>query len=179
MKKEEAEYVTLARISRPWGNKGEVAADNLAGGLRHFVPGTRLEVLLPNRTALELELARAREHKGRVVLRFAGFATISDAERLRGAEVRCEKSDLEPLPDGEYYLDDLIGCSMVDASTGRVLGSVEDVYEPPGGVLLFSVVDDSRKEMLVPFAAEICQDVDLDGKRILVQLPEGMEDLKA
>ena len=192
MQKEGAEYVTLARISRPWGNKGDVAAENLAGGLRHFEPGARLDVRLPNRTLLELELVRAREHKGRVILGFAGYATISDAERLRGAEVRCEKGGLEPLPDGEYYIDDLIGCSMVDDATERSLGRVEEVYEPPGGVLLFSVVDEQLRgfyrstfvdeageEMLVPFAAPICRDVDLDSGRIRVTLPEGMEDLKA
>lgn len=179
MQKEGAEYVTLARISRPWGNKGDVAAENLAGGLRHFEPGARLDVRLPNHTLLELELVRAREHKGRVILGFAGYATISDAERLRGAEVRCEKGGLEPLPDGEYYIDDLIGCSMVDDATERSLGRVEEVYEPPGGVLLFSVVDEAGEEMLVPFAAPICRDVDLDSGRIRVTLPEGMEDLKA
>ena len=178
MKKEEVEYVTLARIVRPWGNKGEVAADNLEGGLRYFAPGTRLQVFLPNHAVVELELTRAREHKGRVILGFVGIGTISDAERLQGAEVRCEKRALATLPDGEYYLDDLIGCNMVDAATGRQIGTVHDVYEPPGGVLLFSVLAGRDRELLVPFATEICREVDLDAQRILVELPEGMEELQ-
>ena len=179
MKKEDAEYVTLARISRPWGNKGEVAAENLSGGLRQFEPGARLEVLLPNRSLLDLEVATSWEHMGRVILGFSGFATISDAERLRGGQVRCERSALEPLQAGEYYLDDLVGCRLVDAESGRDMGRVEEVYEPPGGVLLLAVVDESRREMLVPFANEICQQIDLESRRIRVRLPEGMEDLKA
>lgn len=177
--KEENEHLTLARITRPRGNKGEVAAENLSRGLRSFEPGRRVEVALPNQETLELEIASAWEHKGRLILGFAGFDSISDAERLRGAEVVVKRGELEPLPDGEYYLDDLVGCKMVDETTGRELGSVEDVYEPPGGVLLLSVVDESRKEMLVPLANEICRDLDVESRRITVRLPEGMEDLKA
>ena len=177
--KEENEYLVLARITRPRGNKGEVAAENLSGGLRSFEPGRKVEVALPNRKRLELEVDSAWEHKGRLILGFAGFDSISDADRLRGAEVLVKRGELEQLPPGEHYLDDLVGCRIVDEATGRDLGSVEEVYEPRGGVLLLSVIDEVRKEMLVPLANEICRDVDIESRRITVRLPEGMEDLKA
>ena len=176
--KEGSEYLALARILRPRGNKGEVAAENLSGGLRYFAPGRTAEVALPNRERLELEIDSAWEHKGRLILGFVGFDSISDAERLRGGVVEARRGDLEPLPDGEFFLDDLVGCSMVDEVTGRGLGLVEEVYEPPGGVLLLSVVGESRKEMLVPFVTEICRDTDLQARRITVRLPAGMEELK-
>ncbi len=177
--KEDAEHVTLARITRPRGNKGEVAAENLSDGLRYFTQGGEVQAVLPDRTALELRIDRAWEHKGRLVLKFEGFDTISDAERLRFAELRVRKDALEPLPQGEYYADDLIGCRMVDQDSCRELGTVVDVYEPPGGVLLFSVEDSDGKELLVPFAKEICREVDIESRRIAVSLPAGMEDLKA
>lgn len=177
--KEESEYLTLARITRPRGNKGEVAAENLSEGLRGFAPGKRVPVRLPNRKRVELEIDRAWEHRGRLILGFVGFASIPDAERLRGAVVEARRDELPPLPDGEYYLDDLVGCRMVDEASGRDLGLVGDVYEPPGGTLLLSVVDEDRKEMLVPFATEICRDIDLEQMRIAVRLPDGMEELKA
>ena len=176
--KEVAKHLTIARITRPRGNKGEVAADDLVGNMRCFETGRRVSVVLPNRETLTLEIEWAWEHKGRLILKFAGFGSIAEAERLRLGEVRVARDALEPLPEGEYYLDDLVGCVLADEVTGRSLGTVMDVYEPPGGVLLFSVVDDSKKEMLVPFAAEICTQVDIEGRRILAQLPEGMEDLK-
>lgn len=177
--KEGNEYLTLARITRPRGNKGEVAAENLSRDLRCFESGRTVDVALPDGTKLELEIDRAWEHKGRLILGFAGFGSISDAERLRGAEVRADRGALEPLPEGEYYLDDLVGCRVVDEAKGRDLGSVADVFEQPGGVLLLSVVDGSQKEMLVPFASEICRDVDIASKRIRARLPEGLEELKA
>ena len=42
-----------------------------------------------------------------------------------------------------------------------------------------SVIDEERKEMLVPFVDEICRDVDIEAKRIVARLPEGMDELKA
>ena len=177
--KEETEYLTLARITRPRGNRGEVAAENFADGLRRFTQGTKVEALLPNGTPLELGIDRAWEHKGRLILKFSGFNTIGDAERLRFATLRVKKSALESLPEDEYFLDDLIGCRMVEQATGREIGTVSEVFEPPGGVLLFSVEDSEGKEMLVPFANEICKEIDIAAGCIEVRLPEGMEDLKA
>ena len=176
--KEDAEYLTIARITRPRGNKGEVAADDLVGKMRFFERGRKVRLALPARTRLELEIERAWEHKGRLILKFAGLGSIPDAERLRLAKVQVRRDSLEPLPNGEYYLDDLVGCGLVDDATRREVGSVAEVYEPPGGVLLLSVVDEERREMLVPFASEICREVDIESKRILVRLPDGMEDLK-
>ncbi len=177
--KEDAEHVTLARITRPRGNKGEVAAENLSDGLRYFAKGGRLQAVLPDRTMLEVGIDSAWEHKGRLILKFEGFETISDAERLRFAELKVRKDALETPPEGEYFLDDLIGCRMVDQDSCRELGTVADVYEPPGGLPLFSVEDSDGKELLVPFAREICREVDVESKRIAVCLPAGMEDLKA
>lgn len=176
---EEADYLTLAKITRPRGNRGEVSAENLTDGLRGFAKGGRLEAQLPNRVPFEVEVEEAWEHNGRLILKFAGYDSIAAAEGLRFAEVRTKRASLEPLPEGEYFLDDLIGCRMIDQAGGRDVGIVAEVYEPPGGVLLFSVEDDRGRELLVPYADEICLEVDIEGKRILVRLPEGMEDLKA
>ena len=177
--KEGAEYLTVARITRPRGNKGEVAAENLVGGLECFAEGRKLDALLADRTREVLQVERAWEHKGRLILKFEGFATIGDAERLRRSELRMARADLPELPEGEYYFEDLVGCKLVDEASGRELGLVGHVYEPPGGALLFSVIDDDGKEMLVPFATEICRDVDIEAKRILARLPEGLDELKA
>ena len=177
--KEESKYLTIARITRPRGNRGEVAAMNLVGDLGCFERGRRLQLCLPDTTRLDLEVERAWEHNGRLILKFAGFDTIPDAERLRMAKARLAKDDLKPPEEGEYFVDDLLGCRLVEESTGRDLGVIEDVYEPPGDVLLLSVMDRSRRELLVPFVEEICPEVDIDSRRILARLPLGMEELRA
>ncbi len=176
--KEEPRCLTLAKIIRPRGNKGEVAAESFASDLRSFPSGGRAMLRLADRTEAELEIDRAWEHKGRVILKFVGVDSISEAERLRSGEVLARKDALAPLPDGEYYFDDLIGCRMVVPGNERVIGIVTAIEEPPGAPLLFVVEDAQGAEMLVPFAREVCTTVDIGRKRIEVRLPEGLEDLK-
>lgn len=176
--KAEATYLTVAKISRPRGNKGEVAAQNLVGDMDCFARARRLNVILADRTSLELEVEWAWEHNGRLILKFAGFESISDAERLRLAKARMDKAELSPPAEGEYFIDDLVGCKVMEESTGKDLGVVDEVYDPPGDVLLLSVIDTARRELLVPFVEEICPTVDISSKRILARLPQGMEELR-
>ena len=177
--KEGAGHLAIAKITRPRGNRGEVAADDLADSMRCFEPGRTVAAALPNGTERQLRIERAWRHRGRLILKFSEIGSISEAEQLRLAEIVVSRESLEPLPDGEYYLDDLVGCNVVDEATGREIGAVADVYSPPGGVLLVSVIDEERKELLVPFANDICKKVDLASGRIAVCLPEGLEELKA
>jgi 16S rRNA processing protein RimM len=80
-----------------------------------------------------------------------------------------------PLPQGEYYQSDLIGFEVVKRD-GRRLGRVRDWLEQCGPALL-DVEGEQGEEMLIPFAASICVEIDTRGKRIVVELPEGLEDL--
>jgi 16S rRNA processing protein RimM len=176
--KGDTDYRVLARITRPRGNKGEVAADNLAGGLGFFKTGKAYSVVLANLQDQALVIDHVWEHNGRLILKFAGVETISAAEKLRSAVIRIAKDELEPLQAGEYFLDDLIGCRLEDESTGKEVGVVCEVHEPPAGALLFEVVDSQQKKMLVPFVNEICLEIDCKAQRILVRLPDGLEELK-
>ncbi len=175
--KEEEKYVSIARIVRPRGNKGEVAAENRADSALRFAPDKRVRVVFADRAERDFAIENAWEHNGRLILKFAGVDSISAAEPFRGAEVRVPREELGEAPEGEYFYDDLIGCRMIEDGSGRELGAVRDIYEP-GGALLFSVIDEQGKELLVPFANDICLDVDTAARRIRVRLPEGLEELK-
>ncbi len=98
--------------------------------------------------------------------------TISDAERLNGAEVCVPASERVALDEGEYFQDDLIGCEVVDRSTGQTLGRVTAWEEGAGSGLL--VVDGS---WLIPFARAVCVEIDPAAKRIAVDLPPGLKDV--
>ena len=114
-------------------------------------------------------------HGHHVIFKFKGVDTISDAERLAGADV-CIPMDQRPAaPDGEYYQSDLVGCEVFDSS-GRLLGTVEALQETVGALLL-EVKTVAHKEMLIPFAKSICTNIDPAQRRIEVILPEGLEDL--
>jgi 16S rRNA processing protein RimM len=129
--------------------------------------------VLVNQTPMEVE--RTWRHGDQVIFKFKGVDTISDAERLAGADVSIPIERRAPVPEGEYYQSDLLGCEVFDP-TGRHLGTVE-AWQETAGTPLLEVRTPDQKEMLIPFAKSICTKIDPEQHRIEVTLPEGLEDL--
>lgn len=122
-----------------------------------------------------MEIEHVWMHGADVILKFKGIDTISDAERLRGCDVVIPFSERAELSEGEYYQSDLVGCE-VTSSDGRLLGVVMD-WQETGGTPLVEVRRPDGKDLLVPFAKSIFTKIDLEQRRIEVDLPEGLEDL--
>jgi 16S rRNA processing protein RimM len=118
-----------------------------------------------------MEVEHAWMHGDHLILKFKGVDSISDAEKLAGADVAIPFEQRAALAEQEYYQSDLIGCEVVDAS-GRPLGVVDD-FQETGGTPLLRVGED----LLIPFAKSICTKIDLERKQITVNLPEGLLDL--
>ena len=169
------EYVALAQIFKPRGNRGEVAARDLCEDLDRFAENAVVSLLYPSGLREERTIENAWYHQGRVILKFAGVETITDAENLRGCEVQIPYEDLGPPPEGEHYDIDLIGCEVIAADSGRVIGEVEELLEFGGQPLL--EVRREEREILIPYTPAICLQVDVKAKRITVQLPDGLEEL--
>lgn len=125
----------------------------------------------------QLDVENAWWHQDRLILKFRGIDTISDAEPLAGADVEIAPQERRQLDDDEYFLSDLVGCNIVDAHNGNVIGVVESWDETGGPVLLEVRRPGSDDPMLVPFVRAICTDINVDDKRIAVNLPEGLAEL--
>lgn len=121
--------------------------------------------------AAQVEVESAWEHNGQLVLKFRGFDTRTDAERIQGFELRIPLADRPPVPAGEYYLSDLIGCEVVERD-GNSLGRVTEWQDIGTGLL---VVGD--EDLMIPFVRSFCVEIDLAARRIVVELPEGLRDL--
>jgi 16S rRNA processing protein RimM len=126
--------------------------------------------------ARPVEIESVWEHRGRLVFKFRGFDSISDAERLKGADVRIPLEERAPLAEGEYYQSDLVGCEVIDRRTAEKIGVVTG-WQENGGPSLLEVDVGRRDPALVPFARGICTVIDVPGRRILADLPEGLLDL--
>jgi 16S rRNA processing protein RimM len=110
-------------------------------------------------------------HQGRPVLTLDGVESMTDAERLRGTELRVPEGTLHPLPDGSVYQFRLVGCAVVTVG-GDHVGEVRAVEGEAGRQRL--VVESPGGDVLVPFAAPICTSVDVDGRRIVIDPPDGL-----
>lgn len=173
-------WTFLARLIRPQGRYGEILADVLTDFPERFADRKRL-FLISSETATEASREAALEnhwlHKNRIVLKFAGVDSISDAESLRGFYVAIPLAERAPLTDGSAYIGDLIGCELVDVSAdAKPLGMVKDVDREAG---LLVVKTTGGDEALIPFVNAWLAKMDLAGKRIEMRLPPGLLDINA
>lgn len=179
----EAEFVTIARVSKTQGRHGEVAATLLTDFPELFEKRKKLFALggaakpgsKDEAVRRRLDLDGHWFHKGMVVLKFAGVDSISDAEKLVGSEIQVPRSERATLGSDEFYVSDLTGCTVTDS--GREIGRVKDVQFGSGEAPL--LVIEGEKEYLVPFAAAYIEKIALEQKRLEMKLPEGMLELDA
>ena len=194
---EEQGWVQVARIIRPRGNKGEVLAElftdfpaRLSSRLQIYLRGPQGD---PRAIGLQ-NFWVDRNHPEHGIFHFEGCASIDAAEKLRGLEVLIPIADRVKLPDGKYFVSDLIGCSVFENPTAgtklsspasameeapRVVGTVRDVFFPGEGTAGTPLlqVQTATGELLVPLAEDICRRIDVAERRIDVTLPEGLSDL--
>jgi len=171
---EPSSFITIALIVRTRGNKGEVLADSLTDFPDRFDMLAEVWLEFENSRLQKITLDSTWEHKGRRILKFAGFDTISSAETLIGCLVQIPEEQAVQLPEGTYFDHDLIGCSVED-SHGMHLGVVEDILRISGNNQL--VVKDLDKEFLIPAVETICTRISIKKKQIIVDPPEGLMDL--
>jgi 16S rRNA processing protein RimM len=136
----------------------------------------RLFALAQDDSRRELQVEELWPHKGLLVLKFAGVGSMSDAEALIGCELQVPRSERARLEPGWSYVSDLIGCVVFDA--GTEIGKIEDVQFGAGEAPLLIVGAGSRRHE-IPYAEAYLKEVDLEHKRIRMQLPDGMLDLDA
>jgi 16S rRNA processing protein RimM len=175
-------FVTLARILRARGTKGEVAAAILTDFPERMA--SLREVFLSDGTGAPRRAAVRRcwfshSRGGQAIFHFEGCDSIEAGEKLRGLEVQIPMSERTALPAGRYYVSDLTGCEVFEHVAGGAgetpLGTVRDV-EFPGGTPLLAV-DTAKGELLIPLAEDICTRIDPAARRIEVALPDGLREI--
>jgi 16S rRNA processing protein RimM len=178
----EGDFVTLARIAKTQGRHGEVAADLFSDFPERFAERHRVFALNAQGERQELELEGFWPHKGRIVLKFAGVDSISDAEGLIGSEIQIPANERAELEEGANYISDLVGCMVIAKVAGsegeRELGPLRAVQFGAGEAALL-VIGEGRQELLIPYATEFVKRVDVEHKRIELLLPEGMLEINA
>jgi 16S rRNA processing protein RimM len=162
-------------LAKAWGRRGELSAVSLSGGPERFESAGEVFLFGAEDRPEPHEIEWVWEHRGRLIFKFRGIDTITDAERLEGAEVRVPISARTPLEEGEFYESDLVGCEVIERGTGVRLGTVRSFEEYGGPGLL--EVEGRDGPILIPFARSICVEIDPARRRIVVDLPEGLKEL--
>ncbi len=120
------------------------------------------------------EVEFSRHQHGRLIVKLRGIDSISEVERLIGSELAIWEKDLPEIEEGNFYTFHLKGCEVV-ATNGETLGTVTDVLDSGGTPIL--QVEGKGGEILIPFAESYLRKVQVEQKRIEVDLPDELRDL--
>lgn len=167
-----SEAVTIGRLVKPQGRKGELLAVPLSDHPERFPSLTKVLVETAAGGVQEMKVTDCWPHKGRFVLKLEGIDSIEAALKLRGKSLGIAEDELQPLPAGSYYHHQLRGLRVQDGA-GRLLGTVERVLET-GGVPVLEIAGAGR-ELLLPLAQPFIAAVDVPGGTLTV-VPEAIED---
>lgn len=187
-------WVSVARLLRPQGRRGEILAEPLTDQFAVFTVGHSFQLL---RTLPPLSPARPcvleamwepqGRNAGRLVLKLAGVDSISDAEALEGLEVQAREADLPPLDPDAFFVRDLLGCALRNGD--QPVGTVTDLQFPIGADGRTRLPDapdllvvephgaaEDADPLLIPFVKAWLERIDLKDKQIVMHLPPGLLD---
>ena len=162
--------ICVARIGAPHGVRGAV---KLWTFTEDPLAVTRYGQLMTKDGARQFEVTHVREAKGHLVATLKGIATREEAERLNGVELYVAREKLPDTSEDEYYRADLIGLAAVNAA-GEPLGRVIAIHNFGAGDII-EVAPPNGATMLLPFTHTVVPRVDLEGGRVLIELPDEIE----
>jgi 16S rRNA processing protein RimM len=167
--------LVVGRIAKAHGIGGEVSVEVRTDDVeRRFAIGSQLGTEPSERGPLVVQAARW--HAGRLLVRFADVTDRTQAEGLRATLLVVDSATSETSDgDEEFWDHDLVGAAVVTVS-GTAVGEICDVLHPPGPDLL-AIARPDGSEVLIPFVAEFVPTVDLAGRRVVVDPPEGLLEL--
>lgn len=146
--------LNAGRVGRPHGLDGSFHVTRPRGVLLKLGGALRIGSKV-------FEIVRRAGTEDRPILRLLGVDDRAGIEALRGADLMVERADAPPLPDGEYWPEDLEGCAVVTAE-GRELGVVERMRPLPSCEVL------EVGDLLVPMVGDAVLSVDVIARRIVV-----------
>lgn len=173
-----SDRIAIGVIRKAHGVRGEASIEPWTDSPDRFSELESIALVSPDESSVrEVRIESVRIHGERALIKFAGVETPEEVQKLHNWTIEIPEDEARALEEDEYFLHDLVGLTLFDPQ-GKERGVVTDVYEGGGGMLLNIKRADGR-EFELPFAAQLCTEIDLEKKRMVVSLPEGLDDLDA
>ena len=157
--------ITVGKILGTYGNRGMMKVLPLTDFPDRFFNMDKITLELGGRQA-SYTLSGARQHKKYVLISLAEVPDMTGAEKLRGALIRVSREELTPLPEGSYYIFELVGLKVYSPEGGYI-GVVEDVIQT-GANDVYVVGSGDKAPVLVPALKRVVREVDIGGGRMVV-----------
>ncbi len=159
--------IAVGRINSTWGLRGHVKVTALSSNPQRFEPGAVLIVRGEPRRILDVAYPR-----GYPCIVFEGYEDATAADALRDTLIEIAEEELPALPEGEFYVHDLVGLAVVDAD-GDALGELVEVLRT-GANDVYLVRREGARDLLIPAIPEVILDVDPVAGRMRIELLPGL-----
>lgn len=164
-------YLELGQIVNVKGLSGEVKVNSFTDDNTKFERLPQI-FLKKSDTLKEYKIEKVGYHKNQVILKFKNVNTVEEAEKLRNSYIVVDREVLGKLPEGVYYIADLIGLDVY-TEQNEYLGKVDDIFNT-GSNDIYVVKDELGKQKLLPGIDEVIKKIDIESEKIIVNLIEGL-----
>ena len=165
------EYIEIGQIVNTNGLKGVVKVNPFTDDISKFEDLKYVYIQLKNELK-KVKIEQVRYNKNQVLLKLEGIDSIEEAEKYRNFYLKTEKESQEDLGEDTYYIVDLIGLDVY-SDKNEYLGKIEDVF-PTGSNDVYVVKDNLGKQILIPAIADVVKKVDLENKKMTINLIPGL-----
>lgn len=164
------EYLSIGQIVNTHGIKGEVKVYPLTDDAARF--DKLKDVYIESKGEMtKYQVESAKHMKNTVILKLKGIDSMNDAEKLRQLYLKVGRWDAVRLPKDTFFVCDIIDSDVYDIH-GELLGQLKDVLQT--GANDVYVVKKDSKEILIPALKSVVKEINLQSKKIIVELPEGL-----
>lgn len=163
-------YLPACKVVSTHGVRGEMKALPLCDGAAFLAKFKRLFAGADG--SGEVRVLGVRAQGNTILLRLEGIGDMDAARAQVGRTYYFAKADAR-LPKGRYFIDDLLGCQVVDADSGREYGTLTAV-DRPAAQDIYTVTDAQGKTHMLPAVPEFVRSIEPENRRITVTPIDGM-----
>lgn len=161
----------IGQIVNTFGIKGFVKVNPFVDDILRF-DDLKKVYIKKQKVLKELEVEEVKYHKNMVLVKFKGIDRVEEAETLRNLYLEVDRENAIDLQEGEYFIADLLGLDVITVE-GNTLGKLEDIFNT-GSNDIYVVKDELGKQILLPAISEVIKEINIEEKKILVHLLEGL-----
>ena len=165
------EYFEVGQIVNTFGIKGFVKVKPFTDDMERFEE-LKSVLVIKNKELIEMQIEEVKYRQTVVLLKLKGVDNMNDAEKLKGCYLKIHRKDARKLPEGTYFIADLLGASVY-TEEGELLGKVDDIYNNKSSDI-YVVKNELGKQILLPGIDEVIKHVDIENEKIIVHLLEGL-----
>lgn len=166
------DYIAVGKILNTQGRAGAVRVLPLTDYPERFKVKSRVYVSLKGSRKI-MSIAESFPHQKYVIIKFKEIPDMNAAEEIKGGILEITRDELYPLPENSYYIFDIIGLTVSDRTRGS-LGKITEVLQT--GANDVYVVETGARPLLIPALKQVVKEIDLPGRTMVVDLPEGLVD---